>query len=63
MWLYDPGTIRSQRDRLFRVSRPPHDIVYFPPDDTFYVFSPDGRVWRLTLGRAEPHAVTVTRWM
>ena len=52
VWIYDPAT-----DTFVTGSPFPsavgyaHDIVYFPPDDNFYVFQTDGRVWRMTLNR------------
>jgi hypothetical protein len=61
VWLYDPTENTYATGSPF----PPaigyaHDIVYFPPDDSFYVFQSDGRVWRLTPNRANVLLPTVT---
>jgi hypothetical protein len=60
IWIYDPT------DNTYTTGAPfppavgyAHDIVYFPPDDAFYVFQSDGRVWRLTLNRANIAFTTV----
>jgi len=52
IWLYDPATDTFETGPSFPGEIGyAHDIVYFPPDDSFYVFQSDGRVWRMTLGR------------
>ncbi len=53
LWIYDPAS-----DSFLTGSPFPsavgyaHDLVYFPPDDSFYVLQSNGRVWRLTVNRA-----------
>ena len=56
LWLYDPA-----KDSL--VTGPPlpnvghsHDLVYFPPNDRFYILQSDGRVWEITLDRSNFNA-------
>ena len=61
IWLYDTTTNTFVTGPPF----PPavgyaHDIVYFPPDDSFYVFQSDGRVWRMVLDRGNLSLSTVT---
>jgi hypothetical protein len=52
IWLYDPATDTIETGPSFPGAIGyAHDIVYFPPDDSFYVLQSDGRVWRMTIGR------------
>ena len=60
VWLYDPADNTYVTGIPFPVAVGyAHDLVYFPPDDNFYVFQSDGRVWRLTLNRANLMFATV----
>ena len=61
IWLYDTATDTIQTGPRFPAAIGyAHDIVYFPPDDSFYVFQSDGRVWRMTSAARTSMLTSVT---
>jgi hypothetical protein len=53
VWVYDPAHNSYTTGAAFPAAVGyAHDIVYYPPDDSFYVFQSDGRVWRMVHNRA-----------
>jgi len=58
VWLYDPQSDSVSTGQEIAVGYSP-DLVYFPPDDRFYIFQSDGRVWQLALDRTRFPATSV----
>jgi hypothetical protein len=58
MWLYDPDSDSIATGPACNVGLAA-DVVYFPPNDRFYVLQSEGSVWEITLNRAMFAASTI----